>query len=105
MKSSESDAEVEFPGGGCCREFRLLVSRWLPLVCPTMASSGSVVDGVGENDGTAGVTGGATRNPFICGVCHDYYNEPCLLSCFHTFCARCIRGPHLDGKVSCPICG
>ncbi|XP_076679813.1 RING finger protein 207 isoform X3 [Andrena cerasifolii] len=70
-----------------------------------MASSGSVVDGVGENDGTAGVTGGGTRNPFICGVCHDYYNEPCLLSCFHTFCARCIRGPHLDGKVSCPICG
>ncbi|XP_076182653.1 RING finger protein 207 isoform X3 [Ptiloglossa arizonensis] len=88
----------------------LLVSRWPPLVWPTMASSGSAVDGVsvgvGENDGTTGVTGGGPRNPLICGVCHDYYNEPCLLSCFHTFCARCIRGPHLDGgKVSCPICG
>ncbi|XP_015438981.1 PREDICTED: RING finger protein 207-like [Dufourea novaeangliae] len=77
-----------------------------------MASSGSAVDGVGvgENDGTTGVSGGGgggggLRNPLICDVCHDYYNEPCLLSCFHTFCARCIRGPHLDGKVSCPICG
>ncbi|XP_031832713.1 RING finger protein 207 isoform X3 [Nomia melanderi] len=76
-----------------------------------MASSGSAVDGVGvgvgvgESDGTTGVPGGGPRNPLICGVCHDYYNEPCLLSCFHTFCARCIRGPHIDGKVSCPICG
>ncbi|XP_076390958.1 RING finger protein 207 isoform X2 [Megachile rotundata] len=70
-------------------------------------STGSTVDGigVGENDGTTGVTGGGPRNPLICGVCHDYFNEPCLLSCFHTFCARCIRGPHLEGKVSCPICG
>nr|XP_033186484.1 RING finger protein 207-like isoform X2 [Bombus vancouverensis nearcticus] len=70
-------------------------------------SAGTTVDGidVGENDGTTGVTGGGPRNPLICGVCHDYYNEPCLLSCFHTFCARCIRGPHLEGKVSCPICG
>ncbi|XP_054004193.1 RING finger protein 207-like isoform X2 [Hylaeus anthracinus] len=83
----------------------LLVSRWPPLVWPTMASSRSAVDGVGETDGTTGVTGGGPRNPLICGICHDYYNEPCLLSCFHTFCARCIRGPHLDGKVSCPICG
>ncbi|KOC68694.1 RING finger protein 207 [Habropoda laboriosa] len=73
-----------------------------------MASSAvSAVDGigVGENDGTTGVTGGGPRNPLICGICHDYYNEPCLLSCFHTFCARCIRGPHLEGKLSCPNCG
>ncbi|XP_032669203.1 RING finger protein 207-like isoform X2 [Odontomachus brunneus] len=70
-----------------------------------MASSGSAVgDGVGD-DGTTGVPGGGLRNPLTCGVCHEYYNEPCLLSCFHTFCARCIHGPHIDGKVSCPICG
>lgn len=70
-----------------------------------MASSGSAVgDGVGD-DGTTGVPGGVLRNPLTCGVCHEYYNEPCLLSCFHTFCARCIHGPHIDGKVSCPLCG
>ncbi|XP_076233820.1 RING finger protein 207 isoform X3 [Calliopsis andreniformis] len=90
---------------GCSRAFWLLLSRWSPLVWPTMASSGSAVDGVGENDGTTGVTGGELRNPLICGVCHNFYNEPCLLSCFHTFCARCIRGPHVDGKVFCPTCG
>ncbi|XP_015183062.1 PREDICTED: RING finger protein 207-like isoform X4 [Polistes dominula] len=71
-----------------------------------MTSSGSVaVDGVGENNAMSGVDPGGPKNPLICGVCHDYYNEPCLLSCFHTFCARCIRGPHLDGKVTCPSCG
>ncbi|XP_070161534.1 RING finger protein 207 isoform X3 [Polyergus mexicanus] len=71
----------------------------------TMASSGSAVgDGVGD-DGTTGVPGGGPRNPLTCGICHDYYNEPCLLSCFHTFCARCIHGPHIDGTIKCPICG
>ncbi|XP_012526543.1 RING finger protein 207 isoform X3 [Monomorium pharaonis] len=70
-----------------------------------MASSGTaVVDGVGD-DGTTGVPGGGPRNPLTCGVCHNYYNEPCLLSCFHTFCARCIHGPHIDGTIKCPICG
>ncbi|XP_076293150.1 RING finger protein 207 isoform X2 [Lasioglossum baleicum] len=75
-----------------------------------MASSGSAVDGVGvgvgvgvgESVGTTGIPGGGPRNPLICTVCHDYYNEPCLLSCFHTFCARCIRC--IDGKVICSIC-
>ncbi|XP_011701848.1 PREDICTED: RING finger protein 207-like [Wasmannia auropunctata] len=69
-----------------------------------MASSGTAVDGIGD-DGTTGVPGGGPRNPLTCGVCHNYYNEPCLLSCFHTFCARCIHGPHIDGTIKCPICG
>ncbi|EZA48760.1 RING finger protein 207 isoform X3 [Ooceraea biroi] len=69
-----------------------------------MASSGSAVDGVGD-DGTTGVPGGGPRNALTCGVCQDYYKEPCLLSCFHTFCARCIHGPHLDAIIKCPICG
>ncbi|XP_033211811.1 RING finger protein 207-like isoform X2 [Belonocnema kinseyi] len=71
----------------------------------TMANSGSnATDGVvGESDGqTTGIPG--SRNPLICGICHDYYREPCLLTCFHTFCARCLRGQNLDSKVSCPIC-
>ncbi|XP_034938049.1 RING finger protein 207-like [Chelonus insularis] len=65
-----------------------------------MASS-ATTDGVEADASLAG----APRNPLTCGVCQDYYSEPCLLSCFHTVCARCIRGPHLDGKVVCPICG
>lgn len=66
-----------------------------------MACSGS---GVAEClDGDGGI--GLPRNPLICGVCQNYYADPCLLSCFHTFCARCLRGPHNDGKITCPHCG
>ena len=77
-----------------------------------MASSGNNVnDGVGNenmevNTGSFGIAAaGGQRNPLICSLCHDYYIDPCLLSCFHTFCAKCLRGPHIDGKLSCPICG
>ncbi|XP_046617695.1 RING finger protein 207-like [Neodiprion virginianus] len=56
------------------------------------------------NTGSLAADGDAD-GPLVCGVCHNYYNEPCLLSCFHSFCAQCLRGPHPDGKVSCPICG
>ncbi|KAI5712896.1 hypothetical protein M8J75_012177 [Diaphorina citri] len=45
------------------------------------------------------------KNPLLCHVCDDYYTEPCLLSCYHSFCARCLRGRTVDGKLSCPICG
>lgn len=103
----QNDEPINYPSGFSAAGGPTVLG-WPPLVWPTMANSaGTTVDGidVGENDGTTGVTGGGPRNPLICGVCHDYYNEPCLLSCFHTFCARCIRGPHLEGKVSCPICG
>lgn len=48
---------------------------------------------------------GGLRNPLICGLCHDYYSDPCLLMCYHTFCARCLQESYLDGKLSCPICG
>lgn len=70
--------------------------------------------GGGENCGVAnenvegsscpGIPGASPRNPLICGVCQDYYSDPCLLSCYHSFCSRCLRGPHLDGKLTCPIC-
>ncbi|XP_063985367.1 RING finger protein 207-like [Diachasmimorpha longicaudata] len=65
-----------------------------------MASAGTGAPGDGvDGDGTSGM-----RNPLICGVCQDYYTEPCLLSCFHTFCSRCLRNTQIDGKITCPIC-
>nr|CAD7204093.1 unnamed protein product [Timema douglasi] len=45
------------------------------------------------------------RNPLLCFLCDDYYSEPCLLGCYHTFCARCLRGRELDSKIACPLCG
>ncbi|CAG0900191.1 unnamed protein product, partial [Darwinula stevensoni] len=46
-----------------------------------------------------------SRNPLICSLCHQLYEEPCLLACYHTFCARCLRDRIPDGKVCCPLCG
>ncbi|XP_037076102.1 RING finger protein 207-like [Pollicipes pollicipes] len=32
------------------------------------------------------------------------YDEPCLLVCFHSFCAKCLRVRVVDGRLSCTIC-
>ncbi len=42
-----------------------------------------------------------------CGACNQPFSDPCLLDCFHTVCAPCLR-PLVDmGKrqVACPFCG
>jgi len=44
-------------------------------------------------------------NPLLCFLCHQTYREPCLLACYHTFCAWCLKGRSIDGKLACPICG
>ncbi|XP_050300020.1 RING finger protein 207-like isoform X2 [Anthonomus grandis grandis] len=44
------------------------------------------------------------KNPLLCPICHDYFTEPCILSCYHTFCARCLRGREQDRKLVCPFC-
>ncbi|KAF4533083.1 hypothetical protein B566_EDAN017270 [Ephemera danica] len=48
---------------------------------------------------------GQNHNPLICFMCNDYYEEPCLMSCFHSFCARCLQGRESEGKIQCPLCG
>ncbi|XP_049804654.1 uncharacterized protein LOC126248059 isoform X1 [Schistocerca nitens] len=61
-----------------------------------------------ENPGSEGAPGDGAlqpRNPLLCFLCDDYYSEPCLLACYHTFCARCLRGRETDSKISCPLCG
>ncbi|RUS90927.1 hypothetical protein EGW08_001324 [Elysia chlorotica] len=47
----------------------------------------------------------ATRNPLLCYLCNEPYEEPCLLGCFHSFCTRCLRGRSSEGKLVCPLCG
>lgn len=56
-------------------------------------------------EGSSVDSGTQPRNPLLCFVCDDYYNEPCLLACYHTFCARCLRGRSVDSKITCPLCG
>ena len=48
---------------------------------------------------------GMIRNPLFCLMCNQTYQNPCLLSCYHTFCAVCLKGRTKDGKLACPLCG
>lgn len=46
-----------------------------------------------------------SKNSLLCGVCNEIYSKPCLLACYHSFCRRCLGGPHFEEKVLCPTCG
>ncbi|NXI55612.1 RN207 protein, partial [Chloroceryle aenea] len=41
----------------------------------------------------------------VCLLCHEPYQHPCLLDCYHNFCASCLRGRASDGRLRCPLCG
>ena len=45
------------------------------------------------------------RNPLLCLLCNQAFQNPCLLSRYHTFCAACLKGRAVDGKLACPLCG
>uniref|UniRef100_A0A672J9U4 RING finger protein 207 n=1 Tax=Salarias fasciatus TaxID=181472 RepID=A0A672J9U4_SALFA len=47
----------------------------------------------------------ANVHPLVCHLCHEQYQSPCLLDCYHIFCARCLRGRTNDARLSCPLCG
>lgn len=49
--------------------------------------------------------GAPTRNPLICCICDDFYKNPTLLSCYHSFCAQCLTSRSNNGVVYCPLCG
>uniref|UniRef100_A0A8D8YKE5 RING finger protein 207 n=2 Tax=Cacopsylla melanoneura TaxID=428564 RepID=A0A8D8YKE5_9HEMI len=70
-----------------------------------MYQAGTEGSGPPETEELPTPTSAGPKNPLLCHVCDDYYTEPCLLSCYHSFCARCLRGRTVDGKLSCPICG
>ncbi|XP_054092847.1 RING finger protein 207 isoform X4 [Callithrix jacchus] len=46
----------------------------------------------------------ASVHPLVCPLCHVQYERPCLLDCFHDFCAGCLRGLATDGRLTCPLC-
>ncbi|CAH1256710.1 TRIM3 [Branchiostoma lanceolatum] len=40
-----------------------------------------------------------------CPVCEDIYDDPRVLSCLHTFCARCLEKWRREkGQLTCPTC-
>ncbi|TRY87038.1 hypothetical protein DNTS_009137, partial [Danionella cerebrum] len=46
----------------------------------------------------------ANCHPLVCHLCQEQYEHPCLLDCYHTFCASCLRGRVLDSRLTCPLC-
>lgn len=47
----------------------------------------------------------ANCHPLVCFLCHEQYQHPCLLDCYHNFCASCLRGRATDSRLACPLCG
>uniref|UniRef100_A0A8C7Z210 RING finger protein 207 n=1 Tax=Oryzias sinensis TaxID=183150 RepID=A0A8C7Z210_9TELE len=47
----------------------------------------------------------ASAHPLVCHLCREQYKSPCLLDCYHIFCARCLRGRTNDSRLGCPLCG
>ncbi|EHB16679.1 RING finger protein 207 [Heterocephalus glaber] len=46
----------------------------------------------------------ASSHPLVCPLCHVQYERLCLLDCFHDFCAGCLRGRAVDGRLAYPLC-
>ncbi|NXJ16048.1 RN207 protein, partial [Odontophorus gujanensis] len=44
-------------------------------------------------------------HPLVCLLCHGPFQQPCLLDCYHAFCASCLRGRAAAGRLRCPLCG
>ncbi|CAL2036767.1 hypothetical protein CAEBREN_20300 [Caenorhabditis brenneri] len=40
---------------------------------------------------------------FCCAVCLDFFIEPCIIECGHSFCHLCIAS-HLNINEKCPLC-
>ncbi|XP_036781294.2 RING finger protein 207 isoform X1 [Manis pentadactyla] len=51
-----------------------------------------------------GALDAVSGHPLICPLCHAQYERPCLMDCFHDFCAGCLRGRATDGRLACPLC-
>ncbi|XP_072521599.1 RING finger protein 207 [Salminus brasiliensis] len=47
----------------------------------------------------------ASLHPLVCHLCHEQYRQPCLLDCYHIFCASCLHGRAKENHLICPLCG
>ena len=43
-------------------------------------------------------------NPLQCNICSEQYQEPCILQCYHSFCAGCVRNRVEENGLTCPVC-
>ncbi|XP_061197285.1 RING finger protein 207-like [Saccostrea echinata] len=66
-----------------------------------MKMSGDIFQSL-ENNTSIDVT---KWNPLQCYLCNEKYDDPCILSCYHSYCSQCLRGRASENKLSCPLCG
>ena len=45
------------------------------------------------------------KNPLVCSVCSEYYVDPVMLPCLHSFCKKCVYSMMEHGNFKCPTCG
>ena len=77
-----------------------------PTTMATGSTTISTLSGVQQTAETSGPSAGFSKNPFICILCNNSFQNPCLLACYHTFCAACLRARiSKEGKLVCPLCG
>ena len=67
--------------------------------------SDAVLNGPSVDDSSLAGAVTAIRNPLLCYLCNRPYEDPRIFSCFHSFCANCLKGRANDGKMTCPLCG
>ncbi|XP_064610382.1 RING finger protein 207-like [Liolophura sinensis] len=58
-----------------------------------------------QMDNLADFENATKRNPLLCYLCNEQFEDPRIFPCFHSFCSKCIRGHVSDGKIVCPLCG
>ncbi|OQR73851.1 B-box type zinc finger protein-like [Tropilaelaps mercedesae] len=78
----------------------------LPLPsCPSLGPLGPPPLGPAAQNGS-GNAGGQPTESTKCGLCHDTFTIPKVLSCLHTFCQPCLeKVQECPEKMKCPQCG
>ena len=46
----------------------------------------------------------STEISLKCSICLEFYFDPRVLPCLHTFCLHCLEPLVKDGTISCPQC-
>ncbi|XP_068271154.1 RING finger protein 207 isoform X2 [Nyctibius grandis] len=72
---------------------------------PPAHRRGEMAGGIFSPLGSCSELEKANCHPLVCLLCHEPYQHPCLLDCYHNFCASCLRGRASDGRLRCPLCG
>ncbi|CAG7831065.1 unnamed protein product, partial [Allacma fusca] len=98
LPSHQQHTRSKSGGGGSSSERK---SPGDELIMISSAPNPMIPSGPGEAENFES----CSRNPLLCLICNSIYEDPRLLACFHSFCAKCLQGRTGETKIQCPICG